>query len=87
MPTPEFTCPEYQVLCPGGQQCVDRNALKLCDGKEQCYDGSDESPEFCKGLYTFHVILSIFWTNKLYLENLSCKRFDIRIYSINRSNV
>ena len=60
MPTPGFTCPEDGVLCPGGQQCVDRGLLKLCDGQENCNDGSDESPEFCKGLYTFHVILSIF---------------------------
>ena len=59
MPTPGLTCPEDSILCPGGQQCVDRRA-GLCDGLENCNDGSDESPEFCKGLYTFYVILSIF---------------------------
>ena len=62
MPTPGFKCPQWAIKCPGRiYQCVEiRN---LCDGRKHCYIGSDESPEFCEGLYKFLVTLSIFLTS------------------------
>ncbi|XP_063688391.1 very low-density lipoprotein receptor-like [Bolinopsis microptera] len=42
-----YTCKGEQVKCPGGLQCIWENYI--CDGEEDCIDGSDENGTFCKG--------------------------------------
>uniref|UniRef100_A0A3Q3MKS2 Low-density lipoprotein receptor-related protein 2 n=1 Tax=Mastacembelus armatus TaxID=205130 RepID=A0A3Q3MKS2_9TELE len=41
-PTPPFSCPSGQWLCPTGQVCIDLD--KVCDGQRDCPNGADESP-------------------------------------------
>ncbi|XP_053722161.1 low-density lipoprotein receptor-related protein 2 [Synchiropus splendidus] len=41
-PTPPFSCPSGQWLCPTDQVCIDLN--KVCDGSRDCPNGADESP-------------------------------------------
>uniref|UniRef100_A0A3Q3BE47 Low-density lipoprotein receptor-related protein 2-like n=1 Tax=Kryptolebias marmoratus TaxID=37003 RepID=A0A3Q3BE47_KRYMA len=41
-PTPPFSCPSGQWLCPTDQVCIDLN--KVCDGQKDCPNGADESP-------------------------------------------
>ncbi|XP_047465711.1 low-density lipoprotein receptor-related protein 2 [Mugil cephalus] len=41
-PTPPFTCPSGQWLCPTDQVCIDLD--KVCDGQRDCPNGADESP-------------------------------------------
>ena len=40
----EYVCPVDYWLCPNGV-CIDLNYL--CDGDEDCDDGSEELPENC----------------------------------------
>ena len=46
--TSAYTCPRSKSKCKDGQLCVDKDFL--CDGEDDCNDGSDESEEVCKGL-------------------------------------
>jgi len=39
-------CPDKQVHCADGQQCVEN--FRLCDGVSDCGDGSDESADRCR---------------------------------------
>lgn len=41
-PTPPFTCPSGQWLCPISEVCIDQD--KVCDGQRDCPNGADESP-------------------------------------------
>ncbi|XP_054913786.1 low-density lipoprotein receptor-related protein 2 isoform X1 [Poeciliopsis prolifica] len=41
-PTPPFSCPSGQWLCPTDQVCID--LVKVCDGQRDCPNGADESP-------------------------------------------
>lgn len=41
------SCEIGHIKCGDGLQCVQKSAL--CDGKEDCSDGSDEEEEMCKG--------------------------------------
>ncbi|XP_015230707.1 PREDICTED: low-density lipoprotein receptor-related protein 2-like [Cyprinodon variegatus] len=41
-PTPPFSCPSGQWLCPTDQVCIDLD--KVCNGQRDCPDGADESP-------------------------------------------
>lgn len=43
-PTPPFSCPSGQWLCPTDQVCIDLD--KLCNGQRDCPNGADES-ELC----------------------------------------
>ena len=35
-----------QIRCPSGYGCVNDRS-NLCDGMQDCMDGSDEDPKFC----------------------------------------
>uniref|UniRef100_A0A3B3E196 Low-density lipoprotein receptor-related protein 2 n=1 Tax=Oryzias melastigma TaxID=30732 RepID=A0A3B3E196_ORYME len=41
-PTPPFTCPSGQWLCPTNEVCIDLD--KVCNGQRDCPNGADESP-------------------------------------------
>ncbi|XP_030630936.1 low-density lipoprotein receptor-related protein 2 [Chanos chanos] len=45
-PTPPFSCPAGQWLCPNVQVCISES--KVCDGQRDCPNGADESP-LCNG--------------------------------------
>ncbi|XP_076154846.1 low-density lipoprotein receptor-related protein 2 [Alosa pseudoharengus] len=45
-PTPPFSCPAGQWLCPTDQVCIAEG--KVCDGQRDCPNGADESP-LCNG--------------------------------------
>uniref|UniRef100_A0A8C6P698 Low density lipoprotein receptor-related protein 2b n=1 Tax=Nothobranchius furzeri TaxID=105023 RepID=A0A8C6P698_NOTFU len=53
-PTPPYSCPSGQWLCPTDQVCIDLN--KVCNGQKDCPNGADESP-ICSeySLYDFFV--------------------------------
>ena len=53
----EYTCPRGTTKCPGGLQCVATGTL--CDGIEECNDGSDESVDLCEGLQLLHNLTKI----------------------------
>ena len=53
----EYTCPRWTTKCPGGLQCVATGTL--CDGIEDCNDGSDESVDLCAGLQLLHNLTKI----------------------------
>lgn len=36
----QYLCPPQQWNCPGSGHCIHKT--KLCDGKNDCMDGSDE---------------------------------------------
>ena len=40
----QFKCLRYGVLT-----CVDRDDLQSCESPPDCYNGSDETPNICKG--------------------------------------
>ena len=44
--SPVVSCPSGQYLCQDGLMCVPD--YLLCDGTEQCGDGSDEGPFCCE---------------------------------------
>uniref|UniRef100_A0A7N8XVY7 Low-density lipoprotein receptor-related protein 2 n=1 Tax=Mastacembelus armatus TaxID=205130 RepID=A0A7N8XVY7_9TELE len=50
-PTPPFSCPSGQWLCPTGQVCIDLD--KVCDGQRDCPNGADESP-ICSEFYKYN---------------------------------
>uniref|UniRef100_A0A671Q6S8 Low-density lipoprotein receptor-related protein 2-like n=1 Tax=Sinocyclocheilus anshuiensis TaxID=1608454 RepID=A0A671Q6S8_9TELE len=41
-PTPPFSCPSGQWLCPTDQVCI--TDAQVCDGQRDCPNGADESP-------------------------------------------
>ncbi|XP_036394518.1 low-density lipoprotein receptor-related protein 2 [Megalops cyprinoides] len=41
-PTPPFSCPAGQWLCPTDQVCITLD--RVCDGERDCPNGADESP-------------------------------------------
>ncbi len=41
-PTPPFSCPSGQWLCPTDQVCI--TEAQVCDGQRDCPNGADESP-------------------------------------------
>ena len=68
MTTSEYECSGFSKKCPGGLQCITMNPVpfmmnyELCDGIEDCNDGSDESVDLCEGLQ--------------FLLNLTCKFYS-----------
>uniref|UniRef100_A0A3Q2DHQ2 EGF-like domain-containing protein n=1 Tax=Cyprinodon variegatus TaxID=28743 RepID=A0A3Q2DHQ2_CYPVA len=54
-PTPPFSCPSGQWLCPTDQVCIDLD--KVCNGQRDCPDGADESPICSKFLF---VVFSVY---------------------------
>uniref|UniRef100_A0A3B4B3M5 Low density lipoprotein receptor-related protein 2b n=1 Tax=Periophthalmus magnuspinnatus TaxID=409849 RepID=A0A3B4B3M5_9GOBI len=51
-PTPPFSCPSGQWLCPTDMVCIELH--KLCDGQRDCPNGADESP-LCSKFLIQHV--------------------------------
>ena len=41
----EITCPQYQFKCFDSKGCIEKN--KVCDGKFDCGDSSDEGSIAC----------------------------------------
>ena len=42
----DYQCPHLYNKCPSGGQCIYQQHT-LCDGKQDCANGSDESKDFC----------------------------------------
>ena len=45
-PPPKHPLCALQIRCPSGYGCVNDRS-NLCDGMQDCLDGSDEDPKFC----------------------------------------
>uniref|UniRef100_A0A673KWD7 Low-density lipoprotein receptor-related protein 2-like n=1 Tax=Sinocyclocheilus rhinocerous TaxID=307959 RepID=A0A673KWD7_9TELE len=52
-PTPPFSCPSGQWLCPTDQVCI--TDAQVCDGQRDCPNGADESPLCSKYCYDCQV--------------------------------
>ena len=72
---PDFRCENNDFVCENGIQCIPEE--KVCDGQEDCTDGSDEADHnCCKKLiaiyrrYTNGVHFSEIWENTALVQHL-----------------